>query len=145
MITLIFLQFFSIQINLFKEILIKWLIHLFKRVDMISTIINLFRTQFKITKEWIIQFKNIVKFKEQTDQCKKLLFIIKINLFNTLIDIKINLYQWTILLIITYQFNISLNIPKNKYKINRHYMISQVSILWKIQIREFKKWSCTKI
>lgn len=60
---------------------------------MISIIINLFRTQFKITKELIILFKNIAKFKEPTDQCKKLQFIIKINPFNTQIGIKINQYQ----------------------------------------------------
>jgi len=58
---------------------------------------NLFRTQFKITKEWTILSKNTAKSKEWIDQCKKLQFIIKTSPFSIPTDIKTNLFKTSLL------------------------------------------------
>jgi len=133
-------QYFNIPISQFKEISIIRSICQFKEADIINITTNLFRTQFKITKEWTSLSKNTAKFKELIDQCKRLQFIIKINPFNILIGIKISRYRCIIHLSIMFQFSMNLNIRKNRSKINLLYMISPVNILLKIQIKVSKKW-----
>ena len=78
---------------------------------------NLFRTQFKITKEWTILSKNTAKSKEWIDQCKKLQFTIKTSPFSIPTDIKTNLFKTSLL-----------------------WSINQASILLKIQKKEYRKW-----